>query len=382
MLKFVEGDFFDYEAGIRLNTVNCVGVMGAGVALLFKNKFPKMFKDYSNACSRGIVKPGKPHVWYENDLFSKTTIINFPTKIHWKNPSKYEYIEKGLVWLKKYLSDKENSTITIPALGCGHGGLDWEIVKSMIVKYLGDLKTNILVFSPASSANNKLSNELNETLKKNSIKILKPNDSLYPKHLKGRSSSEIYYQGNIELLNKKNISVIVTSKPDEREKNALYSFINELPNKDFVFLLGYNNSFEIDILKDILLKGFKAIVVIPYGMLQLKIRKDIQSYWNDTNVAVLSLSFPRQTWKSYESVKALKFRLKISNLVLINSLHYEKLKNFENDFKSMNICKFYLNYWNNQIEFFDRISASRIGLNPKTKRPNASSVINSLNAVL
>ncbi|MCK4662035.1 MAG: macro domain-containing protein [Bacteroidales bacterium] len=381
MIKFVKGDFFDYEADIRINTVNCVGVMGAGVALLFKNKFPEMFKDYSNACSKGIVETGKPHVWSENDMFLKSTIINFPTKNHWKNPSEYEYIEKGLIWLKNYLFDKESSTITMPALGCGHGGLDWEIVKKMIVKYLGDLENNILVFEPASSTNNKLTKELIETFEKENIKILKPNDALYPEHLKGRSSSEIYYQGNVELLNKKNISVIVTSKPDEREKKALYLFIDELPNKDFVFLLSYNNSFEIDILKNILIKGFKAIIIIPYGILQLKIRKDLQPYWNNTNVTVLSLSQPMQTWKSYESVKALKFRLKISDLVLINSLHYEKLKNFESDFKSMNNYKFYLNYWNRQIDFFNRISASKIGVNPKTKRPNTTNLINSLSVL-
>ena len=166
MIKFVKGNFFDYEADIRINTVNCVGVMGAGVALLFKNKFPDMFKDYSNACLKGSVKPGVPHIWMGNDMFKITTIINFPTKKHWKNPSEYEFIEKGLVWLKEFLADKENSTITIPALGCGHGGLDWDIVKGMIVKYLGELNTNILLFEPASSTNNELTKELAEIFEK------------------------------------------------------------------------------------------------------------------------------------------------------------------------------------------------------------------------
>jgi len=381
MLKFVEGDFFNYEADIRINTVNCVGVMGAGVALLFKNKFPEMFKDYSNACSKGIVKAGEPHVWVENDMFSKLTIINFPTKLHWRNPSKYEYIEKGLVWLKKYLSDKEKSTITIPALGCGHGGLDWAIVKDMITKYLENLQTTIYVFSPASSSNSGLDGELIETLKCKNIKILKPHDNLFPQHLKGRSASEIYYKGDIELLKKKNISIIVTSKPNEREQNALYSFINELPNSNFVFLLSYNNSFEIDILKQILLKGFKAVIVIPFGILQLKVRKDLEEYWSEKDVLVLSLTAPNQTWRSYESIKALKLRIKMSNIVLINSLQYENLEKFENDFKSIDSKKFYINYWPNQLEFFNNISADRIGLNPTTKRPNTSKVINSLNIV-
>ena len=81
-----------------------------------------MFIEYQKACQNKEVQPGKPHVWQDNDIFSKTTIINFPTKVHWKNPSEYEYIEKGLIWLKNYLSDKGNSTLTLPALGCGHGG--------------------------------------------------------------------------------------------------------------------------------------------------------------------------------------------------------------------------------------------------------------------
>ena len=177
MMKFVKDDFFDYDADIMVNTVNCVGVMGAGVALLFKNKFPEMFKDYSNACAKGEVQPGKPHVWKENNMFSKVTIINFPTKMHWKNPSKYEYIEDGLIWLKKYLSGNKNSTVTLPALGCGHGGLDWKIVRNMITKYLGNLKANILVFEPESSTNSKLTNELIETLNENDIQRLQPSNN-------------------------------------------------------------------------------------------------------------------------------------------------------------------------------------------------------------
>jgi hypothetical protein len=85
-----------------------------------------------------------------------------------------------------------------------------------------------------------------------------------------------------------------------------------------------------------------------------------------------------QTWKSYESVNALKFRLKISDLILINSLHYEKLKNFENEFKSVVNSKFYLNYWNTKIDFFNRISANKVGINPKTRRPNTTNIINSI----
>lgn len=381
MIKFVKGDFFDYDADIMVNTVNCVGVMGAGVALSFKNKFPKMFKDYSNACVKGEVQPGKPHVWIENNMFSKLTIINFPTKIHWKNPSEYEYIEKGLIWLKEYLLKNEDSTVTLPALGCGYGGLDWEIVKKMINDYLGNLKAKILIFEPESSISSKLTDELTETLANRNIQRLNPSDDYYPIKIKGRSSVELFYKGNIKLLMKKNISIIVNSKPDEREEKALSAFINELPNDNFVFLLGYSNSFEINILKEILIKGFKVILIIPYGILQLKIRKDLLDIWNDENIVILSQSFPMQTWKNFESIKALKFRIKISDLILINSLHFEKIKKFEKDFNEVNNLKFYFNYWNDQIDFFKRISAIKIGLNPKTMKPNISKVINSLKTI-
>ena len=94
MITFVEGNFFDFEADIRVNTVNCVGIMGAGVALQFKNKYPRMFEEYARECSLGKVKIGKPHVWNDNEMFSLSpTIINFPTKDDWKKPSEYEFIE-------------------------------------------------------------------------------------------------------------------------------------------------------------------------------------------------------------------------------------------------------------------------------------------------
>lgn len=146
MIKFVEGNFFDHSADIRVNTVNCVGVMGAGVALQFKNKYPAMFEDYELQCRLKILRPGSPHVWRSNEIFSEDiTIINFPTKDHWKNPSKYEYVESGLVWLRNYLMSRPNTTITLPALGCGHGGLEWDKVKKMIEESLSDVNANILV---------------------------------------------------------------------------------------------------------------------------------------------------------------------------------------------------------------------------------------------
>ena len=375
MIKFVKGNFFDFNADIMINTVNCVGVMGAGAALQFKTNFPNMYKNYALACKKGEVKIGKGHIWKKDDMFKPLTIINFPTKNHWRNPSEYEFIEKGLDWLTKILENHNGSIVTLPALGCGHGGLDWNIVKDLIVKYLSKLDCTILVFEPSSSTNVEVSEEIKKLLIENSVHKVLPNDNLYPNKIKGRSSKEIFYKGNLDLLSKKNISLIVTSKPEDREKKALLSFIEELPNKDFVFLLGFSNSYEIDIVKFILERGFKIILILPYGILNLKIRKDLEAIWDIKNILTASISKPKEIWKAYESINALKFRLKISDILLINSLHFDKLKKFEKDFKSLNSKKYYLNYWNNYIDFYAKISANRIGLNPTTKKPNTTKVL-------
>jgi O-acetyl-ADP-ribose deacetylase (regulator of RNase III) len=382
MIKFVAGDFFDYDADLRINTVNCVGVMGAGVALLFKNKYPDMFKEYHKACQNKEVQPGKPHVWQDNNMFSKTTIINFPTKVHWKNPSEYEYIEKGLKWLKEYLSDKENSTLTLPALGCGHGGLDWERVKGMISNYLSDLSINILVFEPSSSTNTSVSNEIQEKLDEGGIIRISPSDNKYPAKLMGRSAQEIYYKGNIELVNTKNVAIVVNSKPNDREKNALQKFIEELPTNEFTFLLGLSNSYETDIVKSALEKGFKVIITVPYGLLKLKVRKDLKDHWDYNNIVLLSTTKQDQSWKSYESVNSLKFRLKLANTTLISSLDFEKFIKFEKDIKLPDNKLFYVTYWNKQIDFFTRLTAKKLGVNPDTKRANTTPIINSLKEVI
>jgi O-acetyl-ADP-ribose deacetylase (regulator of RNase III) len=93
MLEFVHGDMFEKPVDIRVNTVNCVGVMGAGVALAFKQRYPEMFRDYQRDCKEGRVKPGAMHVWRPP---SGDWIINFPTKRDWREPSRYEDIDSGL----------------------------------------------------------------------------------------------------------------------------------------------------------------------------------------------------------------------------------------------------------------------------------------------
>ena len=132
-----------------VNTVNTVGVMGKGIALQFKEAFPNNNKVYIEACKRKELEPGKLlSVWDENINFGKKLIINFPTKIHWRYPSKYEYIEKGLIALRELLQKEKIKSVAIPPLGSGNGGLDWAKVKPMIEQALIGLETEIMIYEP------------------------------------------------------------------------------------------------------------------------------------------------------------------------------------------------------------------------------------------
>ena len=127
-----------------VNTVNTVGVMGKGIALQFKERFPMNFKIYANACKNGEMQVGKMLVVKENTFNGEKIIINFPTKTEWFKKSQYSYIEDGLKDLAKVIEEYNIKSIAIPPLGCGNGGLKWEKVKPMMDKYLGQL-TNVTI---------------------------------------------------------------------------------------------------------------------------------------------------------------------------------------------------------------------------------------------
>lgn len=147
-LHFTVGDMWARAADVRVNTVNCVGVMGKGVALGFKQRYPEMFLDYKKACRAGLVRPGELHVW---KLAENYTIVNFPTKRDWRDPSRYEDIDAGLKALQMFLKPLGRVHVTLPALGCGHGGLDWERVQRRIEVFLGELDAVIWAYSPEDS---------------------------------------------------------------------------------------------------------------------------------------------------------------------------------------------------------------------------------------
>lgn len=149
MIYYLTGDLLKADAQALVNTVNTVGVMGKGIALQFKQAFPYNNQVYVQACKEKSLMPGMMlAVWDSNLLYGRKLVINFPTKTHWRQPSKYEYIEKGLIALKELILKENISSIAIPALGAGNGGLDWQIVKPMIANALGELEIDVQIYEP------------------------------------------------------------------------------------------------------------------------------------------------------------------------------------------------------------------------------------------
>ena len=147
MIRYTHGNLLESNAEALVNTVNTVGVMGKGIALQFKNAYPINFTKYVEACRSGELTTGKLLIIREkNSRVQEKIIINFPTKQHWRNPSKYEYITKGLKELAQAINKYSIKSIAIPPLGCGNGGLHWDIVKPMIENALRDSEATIYIY--------------------------------------------------------------------------------------------------------------------------------------------------------------------------------------------------------------------------------------------
>lgn len=151
MLNFTSGDLLRDRSDALVNTVNCVGVMGRGVALQFKKAFPENFKLYKEACDRGEVMPGRMFVTERNTLGGPRFIINFPTKRHWRGNSRIEDIEAGLHDLREVVHRLNLKSLAMPPLGSGLGGLRWQDVRTLIEERLADLDVEINVYEPGNA---------------------------------------------------------------------------------------------------------------------------------------------------------------------------------------------------------------------------------------
>ena len=154
MIIFEFGDIFDCDVEALVNPVNCVGVMGKGLAAQFKRKYPRNFEVYRQYCKQGLIKCGKVHVvdWPLGVKRSKKIlrfIINFPTKRHWSDLSRIKWIIDGLEDLRQFLIKEKVKSIAIPPIGCGLGGLNWDDVYPLIYKTFKDVDgVDVHIFPP------------------------------------------------------------------------------------------------------------------------------------------------------------------------------------------------------------------------------------------
>lgn len=152
MIEYRTGDLLQADTEALVNTVNCVGIMGRGIALQFKQAYKDNFKAYAAACERGEVQPGRMFVFETNKLIGPKYIINFPTKRDWRSNSRIEDIDAGLLALVTEIEQRNIRSIAIPPLGSGLGGLDWRVVRPRIEAALAPLEhVRALIYEPSSS---------------------------------------------------------------------------------------------------------------------------------------------------------------------------------------------------------------------------------------
>jgi O-acetyl-ADP-ribose deacetylase (regulator of RNase III) len=155
MMKFLKGNLLEAPTEALVNTVNTVGVMGKGIALMFKEAFPDNFRAYEDAVKRKEVRIGHMFVTENRTLDGPKWLINFPTKKHWRQPSRLQWIVEGLEDLGRVVEQKGIRSMALPPLGCGNGGLNWSEVRPEIERVLGELHdVDIWVFEPTPEYQN------------------------------------------------------------------------------------------------------------------------------------------------------------------------------------------------------------------------------------
>ena len=155
MITYTHGNLLEARVEALVNTVNTVGVMGKGIALMFKERFARNFELYAAACKAKQVQTGRMFITETGELSGPKWVVNFPTKQHWRSPSKLEWVTEGLVDLRRFLLEHKVRSVAIPPLGAGNGGLDWALVREQIELALGDLAdVDVFVFEPTSTYQN------------------------------------------------------------------------------------------------------------------------------------------------------------------------------------------------------------------------------------
>jgi len=387
MLSFRTGDLFESNADVLTNTVNCVGVMGAGVALAFKTRYPEMFRAYKRECRLQRLKPGRLHIW---DDPSGVAIINFPTKLHWREPSRYEYIELGLISLRGYLSQRGQVRVALPALGCGHGGLDWSRVSEMIRKHLSDLPADIEVFDPSfsHSIGPRVARKGPEGLTYRShpigVETIAPGESSYPSALRGVIDATFYAKGPLDLLNRPLLAVLPSAKPSEREVKAALECIEAIVRPGITLLIGYGADVERPAIRIALERGASVAICLAEGLVNFRVRRDLRDVWDDRRVVVFSTVRPDQRWRSTSALKARRLELALAKIALITdpSPTWLQRPSRTSRLHTPEFC-FYINYQAQDPDvrhILDALNARPVARSAKSGLPNVTRLLQSIGA--
>ena len=319
MIEFTTGDMFAVPVDIRVNSVNCKGVMGAGVALAFKQRYPEMFKEYRRACHDGTIRPGGLHVWKN---LTDECVINFPTKRDWRDPSCYEDIRVGLEALRSYLQERGPITVALPALGCGHGGLEWDRVSSMIEDKLGDLDARILVFAPADSrevgriAQYQPSTEQIRALENIGFRVL---DLPWYEPALGLPSKTLV-KGDPNLLGTRWLALLPSKSPGERERIALQSVARQMAQaSDPVTIALVHATRATECIAELFLEhGISAVLILPFGLLTRKKIAQIPTDGRRASFAIISVAAPEAAWSHKIRAQSMTLLRAGSSSVLIS----------------------------------------------------------------
>jgi len=374
MLHFTTGDMFEMPVDIRVNTVNCVGVMGAGVALAFKTRYPAMFRGYKKACDAGEVKPGTLNVWHTLTEW----IINFPTKRHWRENSKYEDIEDGLKALRTYLDSVGRPVrVALPALGCGHGGLDWSRVSKLIERYLATVQADVFVFEPADSvrAGQQVASQKqrNSDLPKDlEPRIVRADEKGFPAPLRSIDVHALTVVGDGGRLMDPMVFITVSETPDAKEVDAAHLCVETLARTrvQLCFLVGAPGWRRLARLT--LSRGADVLLwcVEPIRIDALQLERELK----DGRITVASLADDHDVLSQRAYDRTRQAAIELSRALLITDSHPTWV------FTAPRIEDrrlFFVRYGSSgrETDALLKVGACPIGRNPDSKTPNVAPII-------
>ena len=307
---------------VPLNRTNFANmrVMGAGVALAFKLRYPEMFKEYQRACQEGVVRPGALHVWKN---LTGDWVVNFPTKRDWRDPSRYEDVSAGLEALRTYLRKQGSVSVALPAIGFGHGGLDWTRVSNMIEEKLGDLEAQILVFEPADSRAAGLIAQ-NPLLSSDDLRALEDSGfrpvTLPDRRETSAPASSVFAKGDASILASPWISLLSSKAPAEAEQTALRAIAKQMATalEPVSVAMVHAGRATEDIAKRLSEAGVRVVLILPFGPLTKKKIGQSIAGWPSERMVMISVASPAAAWSRSLFARSMSLLPDGSSSVLIS----------------------------------------------------------------